>query len=202
DFTFVCPTEIIAYSDRAKEFEALNAQITINSLPIGRSVDETLRLLQAIQYVKEHGEVCPANWKPGAKTMVADTDKSQDYFSQLAVEPSGEESFSTLLTPITSKRDYEAVVASGDPVCIDFYAPWCGKCRQIAPYVDELVAKHPGVKFYKFDTTSEQLEALSGQLGVKGLPTFKFYKGGKEVHNPVIGYKKKPLADAVAELAA
>ena len=48
-------------------------------------MDETLRLLQAIQYVAEHGEVCPANWKPGEKTMIADTDKSLDYFSTLKV---------------------------------------------------------------------------------------------------------------------
>ena len=39
--------------------------------------------LQAIQYVAEHGEVCPANWKPGDKTMIADPDKSQEYFSTL-----------------------------------------------------------------------------------------------------------------------
>lgn len=51
-------------------------QITINSLPVGRSVDETLRLLQAIQYVAKHGEVCPAGWKPGDKTMIADPIKS------------------------------------------------------------------------------------------------------------------------------
>merc|ERR1711936_1386555 len=40
-------------------------QITVNDLPVGRSVDETLRLLQAFQFTDEHGEVCPAGWKPG-----------------------------------------------------------------------------------------------------------------------------------------
>ena len=56
-------------------------QITVNDLPVGRSVDEILRLIQAFQFVAEHGEVCPANWKPGAKTMVADPSRSMDYFS-------------------------------------------------------------------------------------------------------------------------
>lgn len=42
-------------------------QITINDLPVGRSVDETLRLVQAFQFTDVHGEVCPANWKPGKK---------------------------------------------------------------------------------------------------------------------------------------
>lgn len=44
-------------------------QTTINDLPVGRSVDETLRLLQAFQFTDSHGEVCPANWKPGAETV-------------------------------------------------------------------------------------------------------------------------------------
>ena len=59
-------------------------QVTINDLPVGRNVDETLRLLQGFQYVEEHGEVVPCGWKPGAKTMKADPKGSQEYFSQVA----------------------------------------------------------------------------------------------------------------------
>jgi len=44
-------------------------QITVNDLPVGRSVDEILRLVQAFKFTDEHGEVCPAGWTPGAKTM-------------------------------------------------------------------------------------------------------------------------------------
>lgn len=268
DFTFVCPTEIIAFSDRAKEFEALGCkviaastdtpethlawirtprnrgglgymqipiiadvtkeisakygvliekegialrglflidpegvvrQITINDLPIGRSVDETLRLLQAIQFVAKHGEVCPAGWQPGDKTMVADPDKSMDYFSTLEAGPGGEV-FSSKPIAIKSRSDYDKLVASGKKVVLDFYAPWCGKCRQIGPYVDELVDKHPDVTFAKFDITNEALESFAGELGVKVLPAFKFYKGGKEAHEQVLGYKKRPLEDAVKAL--
>ncbi|MBF2096886.1 MAG: peroxiredoxin [Gloeomargaritaceae cyanobacterium C42_A2020_066] len=150
DFTFVCPTEIIAFSDRYGDFSALNTEVlgvsvdsqfthlawiqtdrkegglgelayplvadlkkeistaynvltedgvalrglfiidregviqhaTINNLAFGRSVDETLRVLQAIQYVQSHpDEVCPANWQPGEKTMNPDPVKSKDYFA-------------------------------------------------------------------------------------------------------------------------
>ncbi|MFM7646528.1 MAG: peroxiredoxin, partial [Cyanobium sp.] len=57
-------------------------QSTINNLPVGRSVDETLRLLQAFQYVQSHpDEVCPANWQPGDKTMNPDPVKSKDFFA-------------------------------------------------------------------------------------------------------------------------
>lgn len=41
----------------------------MNDLPVGRSVDETLRLVQAFQYTDSHGEVCPAGWKPGSDTV-------------------------------------------------------------------------------------------------------------------------------------
>lgn len=58
-------------------------QITINDLPIGRSVEETLRLVKAIQFTDEHGEVCPVNWKPGSKTIKATPNDSKDYFSSL-----------------------------------------------------------------------------------------------------------------------
>ncbi|OMO68513.1 Alkyl hydroperoxide reductase subunit C/ Thiol specific antioxidant [Corchorus olitorius] len=153
DFTFVCPTEITAFSDRYEEFEKLNTEVlgvsidsvfshlawvqtdrksgglgdlkyplvsdvtksisksfgvlipdqgialrglfiidkegviqhsTINNLAIGRSVDETMRTLQALQYVQENpDEVCPAGWKPGEKSMKPDPKLSKDYFAAI-----------------------------------------------------------------------------------------------------------------------
>ncbi|MEB3252278.1 MAG: peroxiredoxin [Cyanobacteriota bacterium] len=151
DFTFVCPTEITAFSDRHGEFQALNAEIlavsvdsefchlawiqtersqgglgdlnyplvsdlkkdisaaynvldpdagialrglfiidregvvqhaTINNLSFGRNVEETLRVLQAIQYVQANpDEVCPVDWHPGDKTMTPDPVKAKDFFA-------------------------------------------------------------------------------------------------------------------------
>lgn len=57
-------------------------QITINDLPVGRSVDETLRLIQAFKYTDEFGEVCPAGWKPGSESMKADPKQSLEYFQK------------------------------------------------------------------------------------------------------------------------
>ncbi|KZS86858.1 peroxiredoxin [Sistotremastrum niveocremeum HHB9708] len=57
-------------------------QSTINDLPVGRSVDETLRLLKAFQFTDEFGEVCPANWQEGQKTMKADPTGSKEYFAE------------------------------------------------------------------------------------------------------------------------
>ncbi|EYB89497.1 hypothetical protein Y032_0231g3009 [Ancylostoma ceylanicum] len=57
-------------------------QITINDLPVGRSVDETLRLVQAFQYTDKHGEVCPAGWTPGKDTIKPAVKESKEYFNK------------------------------------------------------------------------------------------------------------------------
>ncbi|CAK9304960.1 unnamed protein product [Gordionus sp. m RMFG-2023] len=55
-------------------------QISINDLPVGRSVEETLRLLQAIQHADKYGEVCPADWKPGDISITPDPEQKLLYF--------------------------------------------------------------------------------------------------------------------------
>ncbi len=148
DFTFVCPTEIIAFSDRVAEFEALGVQVigasvdshfshlawrnsprsqggigeigyplvadlnkqiardydvlldggvalrglflidqqgivrhqVVNDLPLGRSVDEALRMVKALQYFEKNGEVCPADWKEGNRTIKPGVSESKEFF--------------------------------------------------------------------------------------------------------------------------
>jgi peroxiredoxin (alkyl hydroperoxide reductase subunit C) len=150
DFTFVCPTEIIAFSEKQGEFEKRNTQVIgvsidshfshlawrntdrkkgglgdiayplvadiskqvskdydvladmgiafrglflidqegivqhqlVNNLPLGRNVDEALRLVDALQFHEKNGEVCPANWKEGEDGMQADPEGAQAYFSK------------------------------------------------------------------------------------------------------------------------
>jgi len=57
---------------------------TVNDLPVGRSVEEVIRVVQAFQFHEEHGDVCPANWKPGKPTMKDAPKESLDYFSKHA----------------------------------------------------------------------------------------------------------------------
>jgi thioredoxin 1 len=80
-------------------------------------------------------------------------------------------------------------------------AGWCGKCRMIAPHVEGLQEQYPGIEFYKFDTSDAALDGVEKDLGVSALPAFKFFKGGKEVVPGVVGYKKKPLTEAVEQLS-
>jgi len=149
DFTFVCPTEIIAFSDRKEEFAKLGVQLLgvsidshfthlawrnvprtegglgeiayplvadlnkeisrsydvllpsgialrglflidksgvvrhqlVNDLPLGRSVDEAVRMVKALQFFEAHGEVCPANWKEGARSIKANPTDSKKFFA-------------------------------------------------------------------------------------------------------------------------
>ncbi|CAN8215886.1 unnamed protein product [Coccothraustes coccothraustes] len=152
DFTFVCPTEIVAFSNKAKEFRDVNCEVvavsvdshfthlawintprksgglgkmnipvlsdltkeisrsygvllegpgialrglfiidpngvikhlSVNDLPVGRSVDETLRLVKAFQFVETHGEVCPANWTPDSPTIKPSPEGSKEYFEKV-----------------------------------------------------------------------------------------------------------------------
>ena len=87
-FNFHFPVLILSTCVRSGLFiispTGILRQITVNDLPVGRSVDETLRLVKAFQFTDVHGEVCPANWTPGSKTMNPDPVKSQEYFSTLA----------------------------------------------------------------------------------------------------------------------
>ena len=61
--------------------EGVVRQQTINDLPLGRNIDEFIRLVEALRYTEEHGEVCPANWKKGEKAMKADQSGLKNYFS-------------------------------------------------------------------------------------------------------------------------
>ncbi len=150
DFTFVCPTELHAFQERAADFEKRNTQVVgcsvdsvyshfawlnvskheggiqgieyplvsdlnktiseaydvlvpgegiayralflidrhgtirhslINDLPLGRSVEEALRIVDALNYFEQHGEVCPANWKSGKKSLQASNEGVKQYFA-------------------------------------------------------------------------------------------------------------------------
>ncbi|MCP5467960.1 MAG: peroxiredoxin [Deltaproteobacteria bacterium] len=151
DFTFVCPTEIIAFSEQIEEFKKRGTQVlgvsidsqfshlawkktpraegglgeirypliadttkdisrkygvllenagialrglflideegvlrhqVVNDLPLGRSVEEAIRVVDALNFFQKHGEVCPANWKPGSDTIKPNPEGSKEYFSK------------------------------------------------------------------------------------------------------------------------
>ena len=64
--------------------EGVIRHITMNDLPIGRSVDEALRVGEALSHNAEHGKICPVNWMPGESGMIADPIGAQAYFAATA----------------------------------------------------------------------------------------------------------------------
>ena len=90
----------------------------------------------------------------------------------------------------TSDSTFETDVLDNDaPVLVDFWAPWCGPCRMVAPIVEELAEEYDGrVKFVKLNT--DENPQVAGKYGIRSIPTLLVFKGGEPV-SQIVGFRPK-----------
>jgi thioredoxin 1 len=89
-------------------------------------------------------------------------------------------------------QEFSNAIAQGNAV-VDFWAPWCGPCRMMAPVFDEMSKSQSGMTFAKVNVDEEG--AVAQQLGIRGIPTIIFFKDGKEVGRHV-GFADKRTLEA------
>ena len=90
----------------------------------------------------------------------------------------------------TTDATFENDVVTNDiPVLVDFWAPWCGPCRMVAPIVEELSDEYDGkVKFVKLNT--DENPQIAGKYGIRSIPTLLIFKGGEQI-GQVVGFRPK-----------
>ena len=104
------------------------------------------------------------------------------------------------LMNVTDAQFEQEVLKSPTPVLVDFWAPWCGPCRMIAPIVGELANEMSGkLKVVKMNT--DENTKVPGQFGISGIPTLMLFKGG-ELVDRIVGAAPKSAIKAMVERQA
>jgi thioredoxin 1 len=95
------------------------------------------------------------------------------------------------LTEVTDNNFQAEVIESESPVLVDFWAPWCGPCRVVAPVLEEIASERPELRVVKLNVDDNQQTAAKYQ--VLSIPTMILFKAGEPVKTVIGAYPKKKL---------
>jgi thioredoxin 1 len=99
---------------------------------------------------------------------------------------------------VTDAAFEKAVLQSSIPVIVDFWAPWCGPCKAVAPILDKVAGEMAGKLIVAKVNTDENNE-WAGKYGVQGIPTMLFISGGKLIHRQVGALPENMLREAITQ---
>ena len=99
---------------------------------------------------------------------------------------------------VTDAAFEQTVLESSLPVIVDFWAPWCGPCKMVAPVLEKLAKEYSGKVLVAKVNTDENPE-WAGKFGVQGIPTMLFVAGGKVLHRQVGALPERMLRDVLGQ---